>query len=100
MRFSTLPPMVERDSRDFFVSHATEDKAVARPLAERLRRAKYKVWYDEFELRLGDSLRESIDQGLAASRYGILVLSPHFFAKPWPKEELDALTTLRMSGRV
>ncbi len=93
--------MGEADAHDFFVSHASEDKdAVARPLAEHLRRAKYEVWYDEFSLRLGDSLRESIDRGLSASRYGVLVLSPHFFEKPWPKEELDALTTLRMSGKL
>jgi hypothetical protein len=86
---------------DFFISHATEDKDdVARPLAEHLDRAGYGVWYDEFSLRLGDSLRESIDKGLRASQHGILVLSPYFFAKPWPRAELDGLTTLFTSGKV
>lgn len=37
--------------RDLFICHAGEDKdAVARPLAQRLQAAGYKVWYDEFDI--------------------------------------------------
>lgn len=49
------------------------------------------VWYDEFSLRPGDSLRRSIDIGLSRSRYGVVVLSPSFFEKGWPQWELDGL---------
>ena len=43
---------------DIFISHASEDKAdVARPLAAHLEHLGLKVWLDEFELTLGDSLR-------------------------------------------
>ncbi len=49
------------------------------------------VWYDKFELKPGDSLSESIDAGLAQSRYGIVVLSPAFLGKPWPGRELRGL---------
>jgi formylglycine-generating enzyme required for sulfatase activity len=84
---------------DVFVSHAWEDKEeVARPLAEAMRRAGLRVWYDEFTLTLGDSLRRSIDHGLAQSRYGIVVLSPHFFAKEWPQRELDGLVAKEVSS--
>lgn len=77
---------------DAFISHATEDKEdLVRPLAEQLRGAGFQIWYDEFQLRVGDSLRRSIDRGLAASRFGIVVLSPAFFAKNWPQYELDGL---------
>ena len=77
---------------DIFVSHASEDKdEMARPLAERLRASGLNVWYDEFSLRLGDSLRESIDKGLASSRYGLVILSHSFFAKKWPQAELNGL---------
>jgi hypothetical protein len=77
---------------DVFISHATEDKEeVARPLAEALRKLGLKVWYDEFELRVGDSLRRKIDNGLARSRFGIVVLSSSFFEKNWPQYELDGL---------
>lgn len=84
---------------DVFISHAAEDKdAIARPLAEALATAGLRVWYDDHTLRLGDGLRQTIDEGLAASRYGIVILSPSFFAKAWPRRELDGLTTREMSG--
>lgn len=77
---------------DIFISHASEDKDdVARPIAEELASRDVKVWLDECELTLGDSLRRSIDAGLANSRFGLVVLSPNFFAKEWPQKELDAL---------
>src|SRR5437016_10097162 len=83
---------------DAFISHASEDKAkVARPLANLLAAAMLKVWFDEGELLLGDSLRHKIDNGLANSRFGIVILSPSFFAKKWPKAELDGLLSLEGS---
>jgi TIR domain len=86
---------------DCFISHASEDKdEVARPLAERLREARYRVWYDEFSLQLGDRLTESINRGLATSRYGIVILSPRFVERPWPKHELAGLTALMLDGRL
>jgi hypothetical protein len=59
---------------DAFVSHASEDKAFVRLLAVALTSWGAKVWYDEFTLKLGDSLSQSIDKGLAQSHYGIVVL--------------------------
>lgn len=85
---------------DVFISHASEDKDdFVRPLAERLRDAHLEVWYDEFSLRLGDSLRRSIDRGLAQSRFGIVVLSPNFIAKQWSQWELDGLVARQNSGQ-
>jgi hypothetical protein len=84
---------------DAFVSHASEDKkSVARPLARELGKYCLRVWLDECELVPGDSLRDKIDQGIANSRLGLLILSPSFFAKHWPKAELDALFSRQMSG--
>ncbi len=71
---------------------------LVRPLAEQLKGAGFSVWYDEFELVVGDSLRRSIDRGLANSRFGIVVLSPAFFSKNWPQYELDGLVAKEMIG--
>ena len=56
------------------------------------------VWYDEFELRIGSSLRRTIDRGIARSRFGVVVLSESFFEKGWPGYELDGLVTRAVSG--
>jgi hypothetical protein len=85
---------------DAFISHASEDKdEFVRPLAQALQERGYCIWYDEFSLTLGDSLRRSIDRGLADAKFGIIVLSPNFFKKEWPQRELDGLTAKEIDGR-
>jgi len=85
---------------DVFICHASEDKEeFVKPLAGALRRQNVRVWYDEFELKLGDSLRQSIDRGLRDSTFGIVVLSHSFFSKPWPQRELDGLTAREINGK-
>ena len=79
---------------DVFISHASEDKDdLGHPLALALKDTGLKVWYDEFELKIGDSLRRKIDQGLANSRVGIVVISHAFIKKGWTNYELDGLVT-------
>lgn len=82
---------------DVFICHASEDKDdFVRPLAEMLEQQNISVWYDEFSLIIGDSLRQKIDEGLAHSEFGIVVLSPNFFKKPWTNRELNGLTSREM----
>ena len=84
---------------DVFISHASEDKdEVVRPLATALQNEGLSVWYDEFELRIGDSLRRKIDRGLATSKCGLIVLSEMFFKKGWTNYELDGLVTRQNTG--
>ena len=72
--------------------------SVVRPIAYALREFGLEVWFDEFELKIGDSLRREIDEGLARSRFGIVVLSRAFFDKGWPNYELDGLVTRTVTG--
>jgi len=84
---------------DLFICHASEDKeSFVRPLANWLKKENVEVWYDEFSLKLGDSIRRSIDKGLSQSRFGMVVLSKSFFEKNWPQYELDGLAEREMSG--
>lgn len=93
------PPPVEHSSFDVFVSHASEDKNdFVRDFVKCLQENGLHVWYDEFTLRVGDSLRRSIDHGLRNSRYGIVVLSEAFFNKEWPQKELDGLFAREVNG--
>lgn len=77
---------------DVFISHASEDKAdFVQPLVEALQDAGIRVWYDALDMQWGKGLREQIDNGIKRSKYAILVFSKNFFAKKWPKRELDGI---------
>lgn len=96
------PPPTVADSDaayDVFISHASEDKdTIVRSLANALVAKGLRVWYDEFTLRIGDSLRQKIDRGLARSRVGLVVLSPAFVSKGWTNYELDGIVSRTISG--
>jgi hypothetical protein len=84
---------------DAFICHASEDKdSIARPLARELGRLGFSVWFDEFSLKVGDSLRKNIDRGLRLSRFGIIILSKSFFSKNWPQYELSGLVSREIEG--
>lgn len=92
-------PALEADY-DLFLSHASEDKdAVARPLAQALRDRGISVWFDEFTMRIGDSLRQRIDGGIAKAKFGLVILSEAFFAKGWTQYELDGLVAMSVSTK-
>lgn len=84
---------------NFFISHASEDKdEVAEPLAKELEKLGANVWYDKFTLKVGDSLRKSIDSGLANSKYGIVILTSTYFNKFWTEKELNGLFSKYSEG--
>ncbi len=85
---------IENYEWDAFISHASEDKdEVVLPLYKILTNKGMTVWVDKHEIFLGDSLRRKIDEGLAKSRFGIVILSERFFQKEWAMKELDALVS-------
>jgi TIR domain len=90
----------EKKQWDFFISYAEEDKKeIATPLADALNARGLMVWYADYALKSGDSLRESIDYGLGRSRFGVVILSSPFFEKRWPQEELNDLASREVSGK-
>lgn len=86
-------------AHDVFISYASEDKeALVAPLARLLSECGVSVWYDEFSLKVGDSLSRSIDKGLSGSRYGIVIISKYFMSKPWPEYELRGLISKELGS--
>ncbi|WP_368666895.1 toll/interleukin-1 receptor domain-containing protein [Dysgonomonas sp. 511] len=71
---------------------------MVRDLAEALRNNGFEVWYDEFELKIGDSLRKKIDYGLSNANYGIVIVSPSFVKKNWTEYELNGMVAREMNG--
>ncbi|MFK5164655.1 toll/interleukin-1 receptor domain-containing protein, partial [Propionibacterium freudenreichii] len=97
---SPAQPMAAAQS-DVFLSHASEDKEeIARPLREALEDRGLVVWFDEVKIKVGQSIRQEIEKGIAGAKFGVVILSPSFFAKQWTQAELDALFTKKVdTGR-
>jgi hypothetical protein len=78
-----------------FISHDWHDKAdIARPIAIGLSKMRCPVWYDEYSLKVGASLRGSIEKGLKESKKCVLVLSANFLSNTgWTKTEFDSVFT-------
>jgi hypothetical protein len=81
-----------------FISHDSRDKElIARTLANGLSSRLCSVWYDEYSLKPGQSLRESIETGIKNAKKCILVLTPHFLSNPgWTKKEFNSIFTREM----
>jgi len=86
---------------DAFISHDSQDKeGLVRSLAHDLTRMGLRVWYDEFSLKPGDRLSESIDRGLTQCRKAILVVTPNLLSNTsWASVELSALLSRSIGAR-
>ena len=78
------------DKRLVYLAHATEDKALARPIAEGLIARGIDVWFDQWEIGLGDSVRRKMDDGLGDCTHFVALLTHTSLKKAWVNEELDA----------
>jgi TIR domain len=77
-----------------FISHDSRDAEIARKIALGMQKHRCSVWYDEFSLRAGDNLRDSIEKGLKQCHKCVIVLSTNFFSNGgWTKREFDSIFT-------
>ena len=76
---------------DVFISYASEDQVIASEIVGGLKYVGFRVWYDRFVLRVGDNLLDTIEDGLGHSKFGILLISPHYISKRWTNFEMDTL---------
>lgn len=80
---------------DVFISHASEDKeSFVKEFCEHLASENIKYWYDSNEIGWGESVIRKINQGLANSKFAIIVLSKSFIAKKWTNSELEAVLNI------
>ena len=88
--------------KDVFICHASEDKPeIIKPLVDVFKREGISYWYDEAEIKWGDSIIEKVNEGLRVSRYVIVVISKSFLSKNWPKRELNSALNIEAStGKV
>src|SRR5215210_262292 len=83
--------MADNFKYDVFLSHSAKDKAVVRSIAKRLREDGLRVWFDEWEIRSGESISAKTEEGLEHSRVLVLCMSAHAFGSDWPTLESQTL---------
>ncbi|MGH8499435.1 MAG: toll/interleukin-1 receptor domain-containing protein, partial [Methylococcales bacterium] len=72
-----------------FVSYHHSNKDVAEKIAIELKKISDHVWFDEFEINTGDSIRDRVDEGLKDSDYFLIVLSDAARKSQWTEVELS-----------
>lgn len=82
-----------------FLSHTNSDKPFVRHLASKLEGHDVKVWLDEAEINVGDSLIEKISEGIEDAEYLGVVISPSSIGAPWVKKELSIALTEEINNR-
>lgn len=84
-------------SGKLFISHASADKEFVDKLVKDLTGRGVDVWYDKFDIQLGDSVPGKINEGIADSKYFAIVLSPASVTSKWVTEELNAALIKQIS---
>ena len=81
-----------------FLSYSSENKDVAGRLARNLIENGVDVWYDQWQMKPGDSLRRKIDEGIERAGFFLVLLTPESLASEWVATELDAGMVRRIQG--
>lgn len=95
---SEMRPTTHQEPRRAFLCHASEDKTLARMIAHSLQAAGIETFFDEWEMRAGDSLRMKLDAGLTDCTHFIALLTPRSIQKPWVQAEMDAAFVRKVKG--
>jgi signal transduction histidine kinase len=86
-------------SPSIFLSHTGADKPFARRLGVELRASGAKVWIDEAEIKLGDSLIEKIGEGIGSCDYLGVILSPDSVVSEWVRREVEIAMNREIKGK-
>jgi len=81
-----------------FVSHRIADANAAERLAEELRARGHRVWLDFWEIRLGDSIVEKMNEGLRDCSYVVLCYSDAGSTSPWMSREWMSALARQLGG--
>lgn len=90
---------LNRVMSSIFLCHSARDKAFVRELAKALDAAGVRVWLDEAEIRIGDSLTKRIGDAIGEMEYFAVVLSRHSVKSEWVQRELQVAMQRELKQR-
>lgn len=83
-----------------FLSHNHNDKDFVRKLARDIDSHGIKVWIDEAEMKIGDSLVQKIREGIDSVKYFAVILSENSINAPWVINELDVAMNYQINDKI
>ena len=84
---------------NLFISHRGADANEAERLAAELRARGHQVWLDRWDIQVGDSIVEKINEGLEGATYLILCYSAQGGLAPWMGREWKSALARQLNGR-
>ncbi len=81
-----------------FISHRGNDIREAERLAAEIQRAGHQVWLDEWNIGIGDSIVERINEGLEGATYVVLCYSSAGIMSPWMGREWMSALAQQLNG--
>lgn len=82
-----------------FLSHSSDDKIFVENLATDLNELGIGVWFDKWEIKVGDSIVEKINHGLENNDFLAVVLTPNSVRSDWVKKELNSAISNQLSKK-
>jgi len=77
-----------------FIAHSSRDNKISKKIAEALKEEGFAVWYDEWEIKVGDSISQRIGSGLQQGDFLVIILSKNSIQSQWVQRELSAALAL------
>ena len=88
-----------KGTKQVFLSYARGDRPVARRVAKRLKAAGLRVWVEEWELTVSESIVPRVQETLASSDLLLVLLSPRSVKTRWVQRELGSTLAHELKDR-
>lgn len=90
--------MIKNNSVKSFLCHASEDKAIVEKIGNEIKKKGADVWFDKWEIKIGDSIVERVNEGLTKMTHLVIFLSKNSVDKPWVKKELSSALMRKLNS--
>lgn len=93
--------MVEqKKGNQIFLSYGNPDKPFVRKLAKDLNKLGITVWFDEWEIMVGDSITGTINDAINKSAFFGAVISEDSVKRPWVQKELQTAMLFQIERKI
>jgi hypothetical protein len=93
-------PLFKDKGQSVFICYSSLDLESADKIAQDLRNEGVRVWIDNWEVQVGDSIHNKIVEGMTRSDYFVPLISPNSIKSKWVNRELRAAFSLELNKKI